>query len=127
MPFFGSAPRYLLHDRDRIFGQEFLEPVKAMCIKQVLSAQRSPWQRAYVERVIGSLRRECLDHVIVFNEGSLYHIMSAYCAHYHNWRTHLSLGKDVREPRRVEAISDGEIIAAAELGGLHHHYHCCAP
>src|SRR6201987_1635254 len=88
-----SAPRYLLRDRDRIFGKEFVEQVKAMGIQQVLSAPRSPWQRAYVERVIGSIRRECLDHVIVFNESSLRHILSAYCAYYHNWRTHLSLGK----------------------------------
>jgi transposase InsO family protein len=63
-----SAPRYLLRDRDRIFGQEFVKQVKAMGIKQVLSAPRSPWQRAYVERVIGTIRRECLDHLIVFNE-----------------------------------------------------------
>src|SRR5213595_116070 len=66
-----SAPRYLLRDRDRIFGQEFVEQVKAMGIKQVLSAPRSPWQRAYVERVIGTIRRECLDHVIIFDQASL--------------------------------------------------------
>ena len=65
-----TAPRYLLRDRDRIFGKDFVEQVKAMGIKQVLSAPRSPWQRAYVERVIGSIRRECLDHVVVFNERS---------------------------------------------------------
>src|SRR4030095_16884323 len=70
-----SAPRYPLRDRDRIFGHEFVEQLKAMGIKQVLSAPRSPWQRAYVERVIGTIRRECLDHVIVFHEGSLrYHL-----------------------------------------------------
>jgi len=63
-----SAPQYLLRDRDRIFGQEFVDQVKAMGIKQVLSAPRSPWQRAYVERLIGTIRRECLDHLIVFNE-----------------------------------------------------------
>ena len=117
-----SAPRYLLRDRDRIFGKEVVEQVKAMGIQQVLSAPRSPWQRAYVERVIGSIRRECLDHVIVFNESSLRHILSAYCAYYHNWRTHLSLGKVAPEPRRVQAINDGEIVETAELGGLHHHY-----
>jgi transposase InsO family protein len=72
-----TAPRYLLRDRDRIFGRNFVDQVKAMGIKQVLSAPRSPWQRAYVERVIGSIRRECLDHVIVFNERSLYkHLQS---------------------------------------------------
>jgi transposase InsO family protein len=66
-----SAPRYLLRDRDRIYGQDFVEQVKAMGIEQVLSAPRSPWQPAYVERLIGSIRRECLDHVIVFGEHSL--------------------------------------------------------
>jgi len=117
-----SAPRYLLRDRDRIFGSEFVEQVKAMGIKQVLSAPRSPWQRAYVERLIGSIRRECLDHVIVFNESFLRRILSSYCAYYHHWRTHLSLGKDAPEARRVLPQTDGEIIQMAEVGGLHHHY-----
>ena len=80
-----SAPRYLLRDRDRIFGSEFIEQVKAMGIKQVLSAPRSPWQRAYVERLIGSIRRECLDHVIVFNESFLRRILSSYCGYYLHW------------------------------------------
>src|SRR3982751_4391303 len=84
-----TAPRYLLRDRDRIFGQEFVEQVKAMGIKQVLSAPRSPWQRAYVERVIGTIRRECLDHVIVFSERSLRRTLTAYFSYYHQWRTHL--------------------------------------
>src|SRR3954453_23124071 len=84
-----SAPSYLLRDRDRIFGREFVEQIKAMGIKQVLSAPGSPWQRAYVERVIGSIRRECLDHVVGFNESSLRRILSSYRAYYHHWRTHL--------------------------------------
>jgi putative transposase len=96
--------------------------VKAKGIKQVLSAPRSPWQRAYVERLIGSIRRECLDHVIVFNESSLLRLPSAYCADYDHWRTHLSLGKDAPEARRVQAPTNGEIIETAEVGGLHHHY-----
>src|SRR4051812_12815928 len=89
-----SAPRYLLRDRDRIFGHDFIQQVKVMGIKQVLSAPRSPWQRAYVERVIGSIRRECLDHVIVFSEGSLRRTLASYGAYYHQWRTHLSLDKE---------------------------------
>ena len=117
-----SAPRYLLRDRDRIFGQEFVDQVKAMGIKQVLSAPRSPWQRAYVERLIGSIRRECLDHVVVCNERSLRRTLSAYCAYYHSWRTHLSLGKDAPEARRVRPRSEGQIVEIAEVGGLHHHY-----
>jgi putative transposase len=117
-----SAPRYLLRDRDRIFGEEFIEQVKAMGIKQVLSTPRSPWQRAYVERLIGSIRRECLDHVIVFHESSLRRILSAYCAYYHQWRTHLSLDKDAPEARRVQSQASGEVIQMTEVGGLHHHY-----
>jgi len=117
-----SAPRYLLRDRDRIFGQDFVEQVKAMGIKQVLSAPRSRWQRAYAERLIGSIRRECVDHVIVSNESSLRRILSSYCAYYHQWRTHLSLDKDAPEQRTVQPLTDGEIIETPEVGGLHHHY-----
>ena len=80
-----SAPRYLLRDRDRIFGQDFVTQVKAMGIKQVLSAPRSPWQRAYVERVIGTFRRECLDHLIVFTERSLYRHLRTFVDYYH-WK-----------------------------------------
>jgi transposase InsO family protein len=77
-----SAPRYLLRDRDRIFGHDFVEQVKAMGIKQVLSAPRSPWQRGYVERVIGTIRRECLDHMVVFNESSLSRHLQAFVGYY---------------------------------------------
>jgi transposase InsO family protein len=117
-----SAPRYLLRDRDRIFGQEFVEQVQAMGIKQVLSAPRSPWQRAYVERVIGSIRRACLDHVLVFSEGSLRRTLTAYSTYYHHWRTHLSLGKDAPEPRRTQWPIEGPVREVREVGGLHHHY-----
>jgi putative transposase len=89
-----TAPRYLLRDRDWIFGQEFVAQVNAMGIKQVLSAPRSPWQRAYVERVIGTIRRECLDHVIVFNERSLHRHLRKFLDYYHRSRTHLGLQKD---------------------------------
>jgi putative transposase len=89
-----SAPRYLLHDRDRIFGHGFIALVKALGIKQVLSAPQSPWQRAYVERLIGSIRRECLNHVIVINERSLHRTLRVFSSYYPTWRTHLSLGKD---------------------------------
>jgi transposase InsO family protein len=117
-----SAPRYLLRDRDRIFGEEFVSQVKAMGIKQILSAPRSPWQRAYVERLIGSIRRECLDHVVVFSESSLRRTLTAYCAYYHHWRTHLSLGKDAPEARRVQPVTEGKVVEMPEVGGLHHHY-----
>jgi putative transposase len=111
-----------LRDRDRIFGHDFIQQVKAMGIKQVLSAPRSPWQRAYVERVIGSMRRECLDHVLVFSEGSLRRTLTAYFTYYHQWRTHLSLGKDTPQLRRRQQPTEGPVIAIPEVGGLPHHY-----
>ncbi|HSU31392.1 MAG TPA: integrase core domain-containing protein [Bryobacteraceae bacterium] len=97
-----------------------MEQVKAIGIKQVLSAPRSPWQRAYVERLIGSIRGEWLDYVVVFNESSLRRALSAYCAYYHHWRTHLSLDKEAPERRRVQLPIYGEIIETADIGGLHH-------
>src|SRR6185436_14682499 len=78
-----TAPRYLLRDRDRIFGKDFVDQVKAMGIKQVLSAPRSPWQRAYIERLIGSIRRECLDHMIVLSERCLYRHLQSFTDYYH--------------------------------------------
>jgi transposase InsO family protein len=117
-----SAPAYLLRDRDRIFGRDFVAQVKAMGIKQVLSAPRSPWQRAYVERVIGTIRRECLDHIIVFSERSLYQHLASFIEYYHRSRTHLALEKDSPEPRPVQPPELGRIIAIPQVGGLHHRY-----
>jgi putative transposase len=117
-----SAPRYLLRDRDRIFGQEFVEQVKAMGIKQVLSAPRSPWQRAYVERVIGTIRRECLDHVIVFNRASLSRHLNRFLDYYHHSRCHLSLAKDTPESRPMQLPERGRVISIPQVGGLHHRY-----
>jgi putative transposase len=91
-----------------------------MGIQEVLSAPRSPWQRAYVERVIGSIRRECLDHMIVFNEDSLRRTMRSYLRYCHKSRLHLSLDKDTPDPRPVEPA--GKIISCPEVGGLHHRY-----
>jgi transposase InsO family protein len=117
-----SAPQYLMRDRDRIFGKEFVDQVKAMGIKQVLSAPRSPWQRAYVERVIGTIRRECLDHVVVFNERSLYRHVRDFVGYYHRTRTHLGLQKDTPEFRPVQPTEAGRIVSIPEVGGLHHRY-----
>jgi transposase InsO family protein len=111
-----TAPRYLLRDRDRIFGQEFEKQVKAMGIKQVLSAPRSPWQRAYVERVIGTIRRECLDHLIVFNERSLYRHLQRFVDYYHRSRTHLALNKDAPEPRPIQPPESGRICLDSGAG-----------
>jgi Phosphoglucose isomerase/Integrase core domain len=115
-----TAPRYRLRERDRIFGKDFDD--QAMGIQQVLSAPRSPWQRAYVERVIGTIRRECLDHMIVFGEGSLYRHLQNFINYYHRSRTHLALAKDSPEPRPVQPPGTGRIIAIPEVGGLHHRY-----
>ena len=115
-----TAPRYLLRDRDHLFGHALVNQVNAMGIQQVLSAPRSPWQRAYIERLIGSIRRECLDHVIVFNEHTLKQHLSAYTAYYHRTRTHLALQKDCPEPRAVEPVELGPIVSIPEVGGLHH-------
>jgi putative transposase len=104
-----DAPRYLLRDRDGIFGEDFVDRVKAMGIKQVLSAPRSPWQRAYVERLIGTIRRECLDHMIVFNERCLYRHLKSFAEYYHRSRTHWALEKDSPEPRPIQALDAGRI------------------
>jgi len=117
---FDSTPKYLLRDRDGIYGLEFRDQVHAMNINEFLGAPRSPWQRAYVERVIGSIRRECLDHVIVLNEESLRRTLRDYFSYYHGSRLHLSLGKDSPNSRAVEC--EGEVIAIPEVGGLHHRY-----
>jgi len=117
---FEQIPRYLLRDRDRIFGSAFRKDVKAMGIQEVLSAPRSPWQSAYVERVIGTIRRECLDHVIVLNEASLYRHVKSFLAYYHESRTHLSLAKDPPDPRPVHPPELGAVVAIPQVGGLHH-------
>jgi transposase InsO family protein len=93
-----------------------------MGIEEALSAPRPPWQRAYLERVIGTIRRECLDHVIVFNEVALYRHVKSFVAYYHESRTHLSLAKDTPEPRPVQPAELGRIIAIPRAGGLHHRY-----
>src|SRR5712692_2938317 len=117
-----SAPRYLLRDRDGTFGGEFVQQVKAMGIQEVLSAPRSPWQRAFVERVIGTIRRECLNHLIVLHEASLRRTLGLYFDYYHRSRTHLSLRKDSPEPRLVQPPEMGRVVAIPQVGGLHHRY-----
>jgi putative transposase len=119
---FEQAPRYLLRDRDRIFGSEFRKDVKALGIEEVLSAPRSPWQPAYVERVIGTIRRECLDHVIIFHEAALHRHVKSFLAYYHASRTHLSLDKDPPETRAVQKAECGQIATIPQVGGLHHRY-----
>jgi putative transposase len=119
---FDQVPGYLLRDRDAIFGAEFRQQVTDMGIHEVLSAPRSPWQRAYIERVIGSIRRECLDQLVVFNEVSLRRTLHSYFEYYHNSRTHLSLAKDSPEPRPIQPVEMGRVVAVPQVGGLHHRY-----
>jgi putative transposase len=117
-----TAPRYLLRDRDRIFGCDFVDQVTAMHMSEVLSTPGSPWQRAYIERLIGTIRRECLDHVIIVSERTLRRHLDRFVAYYHRSRTHLGLRKDTPESRPVQALSEARIIAVPEVGGLHHRY-----
>jgi transposase InsO family protein len=97
-----------------------------MGIKDVVTAVRSPWQNAYAERVIGSVRRECLDHVIICDEHHLRGVLSSYVHYYHKTRTHLSLAKDCPESRPIHPPTAGKIISFPEVGGLHHRYERCA-
>ncbi len=115
-----SAPRFLIRDRDQIYGEEFCQRVKGMGIEEVITAARSLWQNPLVERVIGSLRRECLDDVIVVNENHLRRILKSYCQYYHLTRTHLALSNDAPEPRAKQPPDLGAVIEIAEVGGLHH-------
>jgi putative transposase len=117
-----TAPRYLLRDRDASYGQAFRDRVQAMAIKEVVTAARSPWQNPYVERIIGLIRRECLNHVVIFDERHLHGVLSSYFCYYHKTRTHLSLDKDCPESRTVQLPAVGKIIAFPEVGGLHHRY-----
>ena len=114
------APRYLIHDRDAVYGDVFKHRLLAMGIRDRPTAVRSPWQNGYAERLIGSIRRECLDNVVVFGERHLRRLLESYQRYYNEARTHLSLDKDAPVSRAVEAV--GSIIAKPLLGGLHHQY-----
>ncbi|TFH40335.1 MAG: integrase [Lysobacterales bacterium] len=117
-----TAPEYLVRDRDGIYGSDFTRRVAAMGIEQIRTARRSPWQNPYVERVIGSIRRECLDHMIVIDERHLRRVLRKYVDYYHRSRTHLGLEKDCPETRPIESVEMGDIRAGPVLGGLHHRY-----
>ena len=112
-----SAPRFVIRDRDSVYGALVRARIKAMGIEGVVTAPRSPWQNPFVERMIGSIRRECLDHLIVIDERHLRRILASYFDYYHRSRTHLSLGKDSPVPRPVESAKAGKIIALPQVGG----------
>ena len=117
-----TAPRYLLRDRDAMYGAVFSRQVHTLGIHEVKIAPRAPWQNPYVERLIGTLRRECLDHVVVLNATHLRRLLRDYLIYYHSARTHLSLDKDAPEPRAVERLDHGRIVETPMVSGLHHRY-----
>ena len=116
-----ACPSYLLHDHDAVFAGVG-STIAGMRIQAVVTAPRSPWQNAYVERFIGSIRRECLDHVIVVNAAGLQRVVTAYVAYYMQSRTHLALNKDSPTPRPVMPMATGRIVAIPQVNGLHHRY-----
>ena len=118
-----TAPKYLIRDRDGKFGDEFVHRVESMDIKQVLIAARSPWQNPYVERLIGSIRRDCLDHVIIFHKRQLRRVLKEYFQYYNEHRTHLGREKDCPEPRSIEHPVLGSIRSEPMAGGLHYRYY----
>ena len=117
-----TAPRYLLRDRDSIYGEHFQQRIKNMGSEEVKIAPRSPWQNPYCERVIGSIRRECLNDVIVLNAQHLERLLRSYVGYYHTWRTHRSLAMDAPDPRVMQPRERGPVRKRPEVGGLHHHY-----
>jgi putative transposase len=112
----------LIRDRDGLYGETFQRRVEHLGLEQVVIAARSPWQNAYVERFIGSLRRECLDYVIALDECQLLRVVHSYAEYHNRSRTHLSLGKDPPESRSAQGPDVGSIVAVPEVGGLHHRY-----
>ena len=115
-----TAPAYLLRDRDSVYGADFGRLLQGFGTKEIVTAPRSPWQNPFVERLIGTLRRKCLDHVIVWNERALRRTLGLYLDYYHHWRTHLSLDKDAPVTRATQSPEIGPVIEQARVGGLHH-------
>ena len=117
-----SAPSYLLRDRDSVYGHVFRQRVKGRGVGEVLTAPQSPWQNPFAERLIGSIRRECLNHVLVLGERHLRRTLARYFAYYHRAGTHLSLDKDAPHRRPIERPELGKVIPIRQVGGLHHRY-----
>ena len=115
-----ESPRYVIRDRDRIYGTVVTRRLRAMGIRDKPIAPSSPWQNGFAERLIGSIRRECLDHIIIFGEAHLRRILKSYADYYNSVRTHRSLHKDAPISRPIHQT--GIIRSGPILGGLHHHY-----
>ncbi|MCP4603341.1 MAG: transposase [Proteobacteria bacterium] len=119
----GKVPRFLLRDRDSIYGSEFRRRVKYVGTEEVITAYKSPWQNPYAERVIGSIRRDCLNHCVVLGERHLHRLVSEYVDYYNRSRTHLGLNKDCPITRDIDPPENGPIKSKPVLGGLHHRYY----
>jgi transposase InsO family protein len=117
-----TAPKYLIRDRDGTYGSAFVRRMQGLGIQEKLIAPRSPWQNPFVERLIGSIRRECLDHMIVFGAAHLHRTLCRFTDYYQNYRPHRSLEQDSPLPRAIEPPAHGRIIELPLLGGLHHRY-----
>jgi transposase InsO family protein len=117
-----EAPVYLIRDRDRVYRERVFRKARTLDIREVVIAPRSPWQNAYAERVSGSIRRECLDHVVVLSERHLRAILSKYVAYCNRTRTHLALTKDTPKYRTAQRPSQGRVVEVPRVGGLHHEY-----
>ena len=118
----GNEPRYLIRDRDGIYGDYFRRRIKNMGIREVLIAPRSPWHNPYAERVIGSIRRECTNHIVVLSEAHLRRVLKSYVSYYNASRPHMSLVGDAPLSRKIEPPSLGRVVAIPQVGGLHHRY-----
>ena len=118
-----DAPKSLIRDQDRIFSAHFSRKVATIGMKEVLTAPASPWQNAYAERVIGTIRRECLDHNIILDEQHLRRTVKRYADYYNRVRTHLSLEKDAPKPRLVQYSGSGSVQSRRHCGGLYHEYY----
>jgi len=117
-----TAPKYMIRDRDSIYGDVFRGRVKSMGMNEVLIAPRSPWQSPFIERLIGSIRRDCLNHVVVLGERHLRRVLTSCFAYYHGARCHLALDGDAPEHREVQPLEMGKVSEFPEVGGLHHRY-----
>jgi transposase InsO family protein len=117
-----TKPKYLLRDRERIYGNWFQGRVRGMGIEEVLISPRCPWQNAYSERLNGSVRRECLDHVIVFNQAHLKRVLKDYFEYYNRYRVHQGLDMDAPDGREVQPPDQGRVAPITHVGGLHYTY-----
>jgi transposase InsO family protein len=122
LPWDSHQLRFLIRDRDGIYSREFRKRADSLDLTQMVTARASPWQNGYCERVIGTLRRECLDHVIAINERQLQHVLDSYVEYYNRTRTHLALAKGAPEGRRAANQAGGRVVSLRQVGGRHHRY-----